>query len=168
MIRRATPDDAPAISDVFVRARDEMTYLPRIPEHVQPYLGGRFLERAELWVFEEQGRILGFAGVSGGELTHLYTDPPAQKRGVGRTLLDHVKTFQPDGLELWVFQKNEGARRFYERHGFQLVRLTDGAGNMEQEPDALYEWRRPRASRRRRASLPGWTLGLHPAAHRRG
>jgi GNAT superfamily N-acetyltransferase len=168
MIRRATPDDAPAISDVFVRARDEMTYLPRIPEHVQPYLGGRFLERAELWVFEEQGRILGFAGVSGGELTHLYTDPPAQKRGVGRTLLDHVKTLQPDGLELWVFQKNEGARRFYERHGFQLVRLTDGAGNMEQEPDALYEWRRPRASRRRRASLPGWTLGLHPAAHRRG
>lgn len=168
MIRRATPDDAPAISDVFVRARDEMTYLPRIPEHVQPYLGGRFLERAELWVFEEQGRILGFAGVSGGELTHLYTDPPAQKRGVGRTLLDHVKTLQPDGLELWVFQKNEGARRFYERHGFQLVRLTDGAGNMEQEPDALYEWRRPRASRRRRATLPGWTLGLHPAAHRRG
>ena len=148
MIRRATPDDAPAISDVFVRARDEMTYLPRIPEHVRPQLGGWFLERAELWVFEEQGRVLGFAGVSGGELTHLYTDPPAQKRGVGRTLLDHVKSLQPDGLELWVFQKNEGARRFYERHGFQLVRLTDGAGNMEQEPDALYEWHPPRASRR--------------------
>ena len=52
MIRRATPDDAPAISDVFVRARDEMTYLPRIPEHVRPQLGGWFLERAELWVFE--------------------------------------------------------------------------------------------------------------------
>lgn len=84
MIRRANPDDAPAISDVFVRARDEMTYLPRIPEHVRPQLGGWFLERAELWVFEEQGRVLGFAGVSGSELTHLYSDPPAQRRGVGR------------------------------------------------------------------------------------
>jgi oligopeptide/dipeptide ABC transporter ATP-binding protein len=33
------------------------------------------------WVAEEQGRIVGFAGVSGSELTHLCVDPPAQKRG---------------------------------------------------------------------------------------
>lgn len=148
MIRRATPDDAPAISDLFVRARDEMTYLPRIPERVRPLLGGRFLERGELWVLEEEGRVLGFAGVSGSELTHLYTDPPAQNGGVGRALLDHVKSLRPDRLELWVFQENEGARRFYERQGFQLVRLTDGAANMEQEPDALYEWRSRHANRR--------------------
>jgi GNAT superfamily N-acetyltransferase len=148
MIRRATADDAPAISDLFVRARDEMTYLPRIPEDVRPLLGGRFLERAELWVLEEEGRVLGFAGVSGSELTHLYTDPPAQNGGVGRALLDHVKRRRPDRLQLWVFQKNEGARTFYEGHGFQLVRLTDGAANMEQEPDALYEWRPRRANRR--------------------
>jgi hypothetical protein len=56
-------------------------------------------------------------------------------------LLEHVKDLCPERLELWVFQRNEGARRFYERHGFELVRLTDGAGNMEREPDALYEWR---------------------------
>jgi GNAT superfamily N-acetyltransferase len=145
MIRRATPDDAPAISDLFVRARDQMTYLPRIPEHVRPLLGGWFLERAELWVAEEGGRVVGFAGVSGSELTHLYTDPSAQNRGVGRALLDHVKSLRPERLELWVFQKNEGARRFYERHGFDLVTLTDGTGNMEQQPDVLYEWRPLRA-----------------------
>jgi ribosomal protein S18 acetylase RimI-like enzyme len=51
----------------------------------------------------------------------------------------------PDGLQLWVFQKNVGARRFYERHGFRLVELTDGAGNEENEPDARYEWRPPAA-----------------------
>lgn len=65
MIRQATPDDAPAISGLFVRARDEMTYVPRIAEHVRPLLGGWFLERAELWVAEEEGRVVGFAGVSG-------------------------------------------------------------------------------------------------------
>jgi hypothetical protein len=59
----------------------------------------------------------------------------------GRPLLEHVKRLRPERLELWVFQKNEGARRFYERHGFRLVRTTNGAGNVEQEPDALYEWR---------------------------
>lgn len=141
MIRRATPEDAIAIGDVFVRARDEMTYLPRIPDDVRPLLGRWFLERAELWVLEEEGRVLGFAGVSDSELTHLYADPSAQGRGVGSALLDHAKSLRPERLELWVFQENEGARRFYERHGFRLVRLTDGAANMEQKPDAQYEWR---------------------------
>ncbi len=45
-----------------------------------------------------------------------------------------------EGFRLWVFQRNEGARRFYERHDLRLVELTDGAGNEEREPDALYEW----------------------------
>jgi ribosomal protein S18 acetylase RimI-like enzyme len=148
MIRRATPDDARAISELFVRARDTMRYLPRIPEDVRPLLGGRFLARAELWVAEDEGWVVGFAGVSGNELTHLYIDPRAQNRGIGTALLDQMKSLRPERLELWVFQENDGARRFYERHGFQLVRLTDGAGNMEQEPDALYEWRQPRASGR--------------------
>ena len=101
MIRRATPDDAPAISDLFARARDGMTYLPRIPDEVRPLLGGRFMTRAELWVAEEEGRIVGFAGISGNEVTHLYTDPPSQNRGIGTALLEHVKRLRPGRLELW-------------------------------------------------------------------
>lgn len=127
MIRGATRDDAEAISEVFAHAREGMAYLPRIPGDVRPLLGDRFLSRAELWVTEEDGRIVGFAGVSGSELTHLYFDPPAQDSGLGSALLEHVKGVRPEGLELWVFQKNEGARRFYERHGFELLQLTDGA-----------------------------------------
>jgi ribosomal protein S18 acetylase RimI-like enzyme len=146
MIRRATRDDAAAIGALFVRARDEMTYLPRIPDRDRPLLGGRFLEQTEIWVAEIGGHVAGFAGVGRSELTHLYVDPPAQNRGVGTALLDHVKSLRPDRLELWVFQANEGARRFYERHGFRLVGLTDGAENMEREPDALYEWRAGRSA----------------------
>jgi GNAT superfamily N-acetyltransferase len=140
MIRRATQDDAAGISRLFVRVRDEMTYLPRIIAEHQPLLGGWFLDRDEVWVAEEDGVVIGFIGVNGDELTHINVDPAAQNRGVGGALLDHAKCLRPDRLELWVFQKNEGARRFYERHGFRLVKLTDGAGNMEKEPDALYEW----------------------------
>jgi ribosomal protein S18 acetylase RimI-like enzyme len=73
-------------------------------------------------------------------MTHIYVDPAAQDGGIGQALLDHAKRLRPERIELWVFQKNAGARRFYERHGFRLVRLTDGADNMEKEPDALYEW----------------------------
>jgi ribosomal protein S18 acetylase RimI-like enzyme len=73
-------------------------------------------------------------------LERLYVDPEAQNRGVGGALLKKAKELRPDGFVLWVFQKNEGARRFYERHGFRLVKLTDGAQNSEREPDALYAW----------------------------
>jgi hypothetical protein len=39
-----------------------------------------------------------------------------------------------------VFQRNTSARSFYEGHGVRLVRLSDGSGNEEHEPDALYSW----------------------------
>jgi hypothetical protein len=44
-------------------------------------------------------------------------------------------------LHLWTFQRNAQARRFYEARGFALVEETDGAGNEEKEPDALYLWK---------------------------
>ena len=37
--------------------------------------------------------------------------------------------------------RNEGARRFYERHGLELAELTDGGANEEREPDARYDYR---------------------------
>jgi putative acetyltransferase len=139
-IRQASPDDADVIGGIFVRARDVMTYLPRIPERDRPKLGGWITARHEVWMIEDGGRIVGFAGLSKGWLDHLYMDPGSQGAGFGSLLLEHAKSLQPEGLQLWVFQKNAGARRFYERHGFRLEKLTDGSGNMEREPDALYRW----------------------------
>ena len=139
MIRRATSDDADALGGLFARARDEMSYLPRIPDDDRPKLGGWIVDRHEVWIADEGG-VAGFAGLSPGWLDHLYVDPAIQGRGIGGALLNHAKALQPGGLQLWVFQKNDGARRFYARHGFRLVELTDGAGNQEGEPDARYEW----------------------------
>jgi ribosomal protein S18 acetylase RimI-like enzyme len=143
VIRRATPADADEVGRVFVAARDEMLYLPRIPGEDRPKLGGWFVARDAIWVEERDGRVVGFVGLNDGEVTHLYVAPRAQNGGIGTALLDHVKAQSAGELRLWVFQRNESARRFYERHGFRLVELTDGAANMEREPDALYGWRRP-------------------------
>ena len=46
-----------------------------------------------------------------------------------------------EGLELWTFQVNARARRFYERNDFVEAELTDGSGNEEREPDVRYVWR---------------------------
>jgi GNAT superfamily N-acetyltransferase len=67
--------------------------------------------------------------------------PEAQGRGLGTALLRVAQnTF--DRLQLWTFQRNLQARRFYEAKGFTLVQETDGAHNEEKEPDALYRWTR--------------------------
>jgi ribosomal protein S18 acetylase RimI-like enzyme len=71
---------------------------------------------------------------------HLYVKPDAQRAGIGSTLLDAAKARRPAGLRLWVFQRNEGARAFYAKHGFAEVERTDGAANEEREPDVLLAW----------------------------
>jgi GNAT superfamily N-acetyltransferase len=67
--------------------------------------------------------------------------PQLQGRGVGSELLEIAKR-SFDRLQLWTFQRNAPARRFYEARGFALVEQTDGAGNEEKEPDARYLWTR--------------------------
>ena len=149
-IRPARDDEVDALTQLFVRARNEMDYLPRVPDEAAVPIAARMREHEELWVAEEDGRLLGFLGIEQSTnlgapvLEKLYVEPSEQNRGVGTALLDQAKALRPDELYLWVFQKN-AARRLYERHGFELVKLTDGADNMEREPDALYRWAGSRA-----------------------
>jgi GNAT superfamily N-acetyltransferase len=140
-IRRAELSDAETVADVFVTARLGMTYLPPLDiAGASAYIREQVVPELETWVALEERRIVGFAAVDGEDLAHLYVVPAAQGQGVGTALFDLVKALHADGFELWVFQRNEGARRFYERHGCVLLRETDGSGNMEKEPDARYAW----------------------------
>jgi ribosomal protein S18 acetylase RimI-like enzyme len=141
-IRPVEPGDTEAVADVFLAALAGMTYLPDLytEDETRAFIRDVMLPHNEVWVAEEDGRVIGFAGLGDNLLRHLWVEPPAQNRGVGKALLDRAKERRPDGFQLWVFQKNTGARRFYERHGFTLVKLTDGRDNEEREPDALYAW----------------------------
>jgi GNAT superfamily N-acetyltransferase len=94
----------------------------------------------EVWVAEDDELVIGFAAPSPDMLMWMYVHPDAENRGAGSALLDRAKLERPGGFRLWTFQRNTGARRFYERHGLLPVELTDGSGNEEKEPDALYEW----------------------------
>jgi GNAT superfamily N-acetyltransferase len=149
-IRPVDPGDTEAVGDVFLAAIAGMTYLPpdRYTEaQTRTFIRDVFLPNNEVWVAEESGRVSGFAGLGEDALRHLWVHPQAQNRGVGAALLAVAKERRPGGLRLWVFQRNDGARRFYERHGFTLVELTDGNRNEEHEPDALYEWQPERLGR---------------------
>jgi ribosomal protein S18 acetylase RimI-like enzyme len=142
-VRRAGPSDAEAIAEVFIASFEPLlSFLPRLHTHDEDraFIRG-LVEQHEVWVAEEEAGIVGFAAISPAKLEQLYVHPREQGRGVGRALLMKTKDSQPAGFTLWVFQQNEGARRFYEANGLELVELTDGSGNEEKTPDAQYEWR---------------------------
>ncbi|GAB2445160.1 GNAT family N-acetyltransferase [Streptosporangium sandarakinum] len=141
--RRALPEDAERIAEVFLAARAGMTYLPDLhtDEETRHWIAHVMVPGNEVWVDGPDGDVAAFAALGDGWLDHLYVAPDAQGRGIGAALLALAKERRPDGLDLHVFQENTGARRFYERHGFTLVELGDGGGNEENLPDAHYRWR---------------------------
>jgi GNAT superfamily N-acetyltransferase len=103
-------------------------------EHVYP--------QCEVWGAEDDDALLcGFIAFRPDWVDHLYILPAAQGRGFGSALLALAQD-RYAALSLWTFQRNLGARAFYEARGFRLVRLTDGMDAGEREPDALYHWSR--------------------------
>jgi ribosomal protein S18 acetylase RimI-like enzyme len=141
VIRGARRADADQIAEVFLRARATMAYLPgtHTDGQVRTWLADVVLAEQHVWVATVAGTVVGFAAAARGWLHHLYVDPAWHRRGIGTALL-RTACDGREHVQLWVFQANDGARRFYARHGFTLAELTDGGGNEERQPDARYEW----------------------------
>jgi GNAT superfamily N-acetyltransferase len=141
-IRRAGANDRDKIADIFVEARARMTYLPKV--HTDAEVRAHFAsmqDRMEVWVAEVDGQVVGFTAIHDDWLDHINVYPDAQNGGVGSALLAKTKEQRPEGFQFWAFQQNDGARRFYARHGCREVEWTDGEGNEEKEPDVRFEWR---------------------------
>jgi ribosomal protein S18 acetylase RimI-like enzyme len=141
MIRRATTEDIEEIANVYERSFATLDYLPvlhTLDEHWHWF--ARQLAEHEAWVWDEDG-VRGFSVLTEDELLYLYLDVGWTGRGIGSALLDHAKERRPDGFTLWAFQQNEGARRFYERHGLTAIEFTDGERNEERAPDVRYAWK---------------------------
>lgn len=143
-IETATLKDSRSITNVFINARQGMEYLPsRLHTVAETFEWIQSLiedtTNTVLKAVLPDNRIVGFCVFNNHEFEHLYVLPELQKHGIGAKLLTAAQNAQPH-LELWVFQKNLGAIRFYERYGFKCVERTDGSRNEEKEPDARYVW----------------------------
>lgn len=111
------------------------------PEEDRAFFRDRLFRQCALWGAEENGVLIGFIAFREDWIDQLYVLPAHQRRGAGDALLTTAQEAH-SSLQLWTFQKNIAARRFYERRGFVAVRETDGGDNEEREPDVLYRWMR--------------------------
>lgn len=76
-----------------------------------------YLPNCESWVYEVDGRVLGFISYHEGEIPAIFVDPESQSQGVGTKLLTHLQK-RYSKLTLNVYAENEKTHQFYIRHGF--------------------------------------------------
>jgi GNAT superfamily N-acetyltransferase len=143
LLRPGVLEESDEIAAVFVASR--RASVPAIPplvhddEDVRRWLATQMRAARATWVAEAEGALVALMIVGDGWLQHLYVAPGWTGRGIGSRLVALAQTDQ-GALQLWAFQANHGARRFYERHGFEAVEETDGRANEERTPDVRYEW----------------------------
>jgi GNAT superfamily N-acetyltransferase len=142
-LRRATLCDADAIASVYSTSFRLLAFLPMLHtvEDYKWFIANVILKECEVTVAEDETGIVAFLARQGEEIRLLYARPDRIGMGAGTQLIDAAKaTAGIDALELWCFQANERARRFYEARSFRAIRFTDGADNEERTPDVRYRW----------------------------
>jgi GNAT superfamily N-acetyltransferase len=141
-LRRATASDADVIADVYSASFRLLTFLPMLHtiDEYRWFIANVILKECEVTVAEDETGVVAFLACRGEEVRLLYSRPDRIGMGAGSQLIEAAKASGIGALELWCFQANRRARRFYETRGFHPIRFTDGAANEERMPDVRYRW----------------------------
>ena len=144
-IRRARAADAADAAEVYLRARHAA--VPAIPslvhanDDVRRWFREVVVPEREVWVATDtEAGVVAVLVLHDAWIDQLFVEPGLTGRGIGSALVDVAKRQRPAGLQLWAFQSNIRALRFYARHGFVEAERTDGAGNEEGAPDVRLVW----------------------------
>jgi ribosomal protein S18 acetylase RimI-like enzyme len=145
LIRRYRDADEAAVVGVWHRSGlAAYLYLPTwqsFPlERAREVFHRDIVERCEVWVGEDDGRVVAFLALRESYIDRLYVDPGRQRTGWGTRLLEHARALSPRGLELHTHVENTAARALYEKHGFVAVRFGVSPPP-ESAPDVEYHWR---------------------------
>lgn len=120
MIRSLQSKDMNCIMDIWLRSNIQAhSFIPKQYwlDHFDYARAG--ISSAEVFVYEDNGRIIGFIGLNGDCLEGIFVSKECRSLGIGTKLLDFVKK-RRSRLTLNVYCKNTSAVRFYEKNGFKV------------------------------------------------
>ena len=124
-IRRATVEDLSRIAEILVFVKrinfrpifqndaysfGQLQVLSVAQEYAAPEILGN------IWVYDD-GIVKGLIHIRGEEIRELYVGHFFQNQGIGAKLIAFASHHFPIRF-LWAIEKNTGAIRFYEAHGF--------------------------------------------------
>lgn len=129
MIRHATLEDASRIAEILIFTK-RVNYRRIFQDDavsfgvMQVYpLAKDYIDHPEklenIWVYED-GFVKGMIHINGTQIEELYVDSFFENQGIGAELMRFA--VEEMGCNyLWVLEKNSGAIRFYEKHGFSFT-----------------------------------------------
>lgn len=128
MVRRFQQTDAQAVMEIWLHGNEDAhPFVPASYWRVHYAQVQTQLTRAAVYVWEAKGNVQGFIGLQGDYIAGLFVKRECRGQGIGCTLLAFAKAHHP-ALTLHVYEKNQGALRFYTREGFCAV-------SRQSEPD---------------------------------
>jgi len=121
IIRQLNKKDVDRVLDIWYNSSvDTYTFISK--DHwdlIKDKVRSKFLE-SKIYVYEEDSIIKGFILIEDGYIDELYVDKKYRSNGIGKQLLNYVKSDYEE-LTLNIFQKNVDGIRFYQNNGFIVV-----------------------------------------------
>ena len=126
-IRPYRSSDADAVSNIIrttMRVSNSEDYLPERLQPLIDYFSPAKVEQINqtrtCMIAEENGQILGTAGLEENEIVTFFVLPEHQGRGIGSALLRHLEEFARfQGISALKLDASIGGTPFYARHGYQ-------------------------------------------------
>lgn len=138
MIREYRPDDHEEVMELWLFSNMQVQNFIPVKYWKNNFTEvSRIMEIASVYVWEEEGRILGFVEAMETMIMGLFVDEEARDRGIGRALLDVLK-MQQEELTLLVYEKNPKAIRFFMREGFKVQ--SEQIDDATKEKEILLQW----------------------------
>ncbi len=104
------------------------------PKRQKSYLESEIAKGAQLYMLTDE-KPVGIVSIHGSLIENLYVLPSEQNRGYGTQLLAFAVGKCTGSPLLWILSTNDGAKRLYERNGFQptgnIVNHTGGVYELE-------------------------------------
>jgi len=129
-IKTANPDHAKELHRIHTDAVNKVCQTFYTEKQTKVWLKGRSpegykgIEKGEMYIAEEDGKIIGFGHAIPGEILAIYVDPVFHKKGVGKLLLEHGLKMALKNHKKVKVESALNAEGFYEKHGF--VKIKDG------------------------------------------
>ena len=130
-IRRAVQSDVARIMEIRHLVRENRLSDPNVvtADHC-----AQFIERSEMWVWEDEGIVQAFAAgdIRDGWIWALFVAPGYEGRGIGQALLSVTcETLRTAGYTVAILSTAEGTRaeRFYKENGW-TVASKNGRGEL--------------------------------------
>ena len=126
-LRRARPDDHPRVTEIRNSVTENVL---RDPSRVTVADYKWFEQNPGVWVWEEDGRILGFsaADTRDGSIWALFVDPAHEGRGIGRGLFEKAcDVLRQHGHRTATLTTQPGSRadRFYQAAGWKVMGTSE-------------------------------------------